>query len=183
VETLLFEKPVLTGLLGAISAVVLGFLWLQTARRQVLYALIGVLVLTAAGILAAWLVVTEREAVDGVLHEAAAAVEQNDVSALLNLIHSQAPGVRNQAQAEMPRYEFDAVSIKSNLQITLDNPKQPTQATARFNVLVDVSERNGLIKDRRVPRYCIVEFRKDGNAWRVYSYDHADPQQGLLKKR
>ncbi len=181
-EAILFEKPLLIGVLGAISAVVLGFIWLQSARRQVLYALITVLILTLLGILMARFVVTDREAVDALLHEAARAVERNDLAGLLKLIHPQAQTIRDRAQAEFPNYEFHEVKIKSNLEITFDKPDHPTEAVAKFNVVVVGSQRQGLIQNRRVPRYCSVTFRKDGSEWRVIEYEHADAREGLLQR-
>lgn len=180
--SLLFEKPLLLGLLGAITAVVLGFLWYQTGRKPLLYGLGLVLVLTAAGMMTASWVITEREAVEGALRAAARAVERNDMEEVMKSIHSQAPHIRSQVQAEFPRYEFHEIKIKSNLEITFDNPRHPTEATAKFNVVVSGSERDGLIKNRRVPRYVIVTFRKEGNDWRVYSYQHDDAGEGLLQR-
>jgi flagellar motor component MotA len=180
--TTLFEKPFLIGVLGAISAVVLGFLWLQTQRRLALYGLFAVLVLTVIGIVLASSIVTDREAVEAVLYQAAQAVEDNDLTAVLALIHSQSTSIRDQATAEFPQHEFHQLSIKPNLEITFDRPEQPTEATAKFNVVVSGSERNGLVKNWRVPRFCIVTFRKDGDAWRVFAYQHDDAMEGLLDR-
>jgi hypothetical protein len=182
VDAVLFEKPTLIAVLGAIIAIVLGFLWYQTARRELLYGLAIVLALTIVGLVIARVVVTEREAVDMVLHEAAKAVAHNDLDAVLQMIHPQAQQVRDQAEAELPRYDFHEVTIKSNLEITFDKLDQPTEAVARFNVMVSGSERNGLVKNRRVPRYCIVTFRKHENRWRLFSYEHDDPREGLLQR-
>ena len=178
--SILFEKPLLTAVLGAIAAVVMGFVWLQTGRRQALYALVLVLLATALGIFVAGWVVTDRERVDAVLRSAARAVEQNDLDALLALVHSDETGIREQIRGEFPHFEFYQVKIKSNLEITFDNPNHPTEAVAKFNVVVTGSERSGFVRDFHVPRYCIVTFRKDGEQWRVYSYQHSDPRDGLM---
>lgn len=181
-ETILFEKPLLIGLLGSITAIVLGFLWLQTGRRSILYVLISILVLMFAGIGIARYVVTDREAVTAALHEIAEAVERNDMPEVLRLIHPDAPSVRAQALGELPRYEFHEVKIKSNLEVTFDKSDDPTEAVAKFNVLVVGSERNGLVKNRRVPIYCTVTFRKYEDSWRLFAYQHSDPREGLLRR-
>ena len=181
-EAILFEKPFLIGVLGAIAVVVLGFLWLQTARRSVLYVLGVTLSVTIAAVIMAKLVVTDREAVEMTLNDIAASVARNDVPAVLEWIHPEAHGVRSQAQAEIPRYEFQEVKVKPNLEITFDKLDQPTEAVAKFNVLVMGSDRSGLFKNRRVPRYCIVTFRKHENSWRVFAYEHADAREGLLQR-
>jgi hypothetical protein len=181
-ETILFEKPFLIGLLGTITAVVLGFLWLQTGRRSILYILIATLVFMFVGIGIARYVVTDREAVTAALHQIAEAVERNDMPQVLRLIHPDSASVRAQAMGELPRYEFHEVNIKSNLEVTFDKSNDPTEAVAKFNVLVVGSERTGLVKNRRVPIYCSVTLRKHDNAWRMYAYEHSDPREGLLQR-
>lgn len=181
-EAILFEKPFLIGLLGTILSVVLGFLWLQTGRRSILYSVIAVVVLTLLGIGIARYVVTDREAVTAALHQIADAVERNDMPEVLRLIHPNSAAVRAQAMGELPRYEFHEVNIKSNLEVTFDKSDDPTEAVAKFNVLVVGSERVGLVKNRRVPIYCIVTLRKHENAWRMFAYEHSDPREGLLRR-
>ena len=178
----LFEKPLLIGVMGTITAVLVAFIWLQTGRKQVLYAFVAVLLATLAGILIAVSVVTDREAVETVLHEAARAVQHNDLNAVLTYVHPDATAIREQAAAEFPRYEFQEVKIKQNLEITFDKPDDPTEAFAKFNVTVIANQR-GEQHVWRVPRFVIVNFRKDGNAWRVFSYEHFDASEGLLERK
>jgi hypothetical protein len=178
----LFEKPLLIGLLGGIAAAVLGLIWLQTARREVLWVLIVVIAITGAGVVAGRLIITDREAVQTTLEDIARAVERDTIEDVLPFIHPDAQSVRQQAESELPRYEFFEVKIKSNLDITFDNAEEPSEAVAKFNVLVIGSERNGLFKDRRVPRYCTVYFRKHQGQWRVVAYHHEDAREGLLQR-
>ena len=178
----LFEKPLLIGVMGTIAAVLLGFIWLQTGRKQALYAFVAVLMATVAGILVAVSVVTDREAVENVLHDVARAVQHNDLNAVLEYVHPKATLIRDQASAELPRYEFQEVKIKQNLEITFDKPDLPTEATAKFNVTVIASQR-GEQHVWRVPRYVLVTFRKDGDTWRFFSYEHFEATEGLLERK
>lgn len=176
------EQPLFMVALGTISVVVLGFLWLQTQRTSLIYAVVAVIVLTVLGVVIARRVVTDREAVDQVLRQAARAVARNDLPGLLRHIHSQATRIRAQAEAEFPQYEFESVSIKSNLEITFDQPRDPTEATAKFNVMVIGSHRDRTVEHWRVPRYVTVTFRKEGNDWRVVDYQHQPMQEGLRQQ-
>ena len=178
--TFVAERPVLIGVLGLIAVAVVGYAWLQTQHKQLLQAAIAIVVVTIGLLVASRWVTTDRERVDAALHGAALAVQRNDLAALLRFIHPAAPEIRAQAEAEFPRYEFHEVSIKSNLEITVDSA---TDATAKFNVVVTASERDGLVKNWKAPRYCTVRFRKDGDAWKVVAYEHHDAQEGLLRKK
>jgi hypothetical protein len=121
--------------------------------------------------------------VETVLRSAARAVERNDLEDLLRHVHSGAPQIREQATAEFPHYEFDRVSIKSNLQISFD-AKSPTQeGTATFNVVVTGKVRDGDLELWSVPRYVVVRFRKEQGEWRVYSYEHREPGEGFRNPR
>lgn len=178
----LFEQPILPVVLGIITAVILGFAWLQTGRKPFIYGMVIALVLTVLVIVIERTVVTDREAIDAVLRQAAHAVERNDLPGLLRLVHSQAPNIRAQAEAEFPKYRFQSVSIKNNLKITLNQPQDATDAEATFNVVVVGSNREGTIEQMRVARYVIVTFKKEEDVWKVFSYEHRDAQEGLLNK-
>ena len=178
----LFEEPVLPVVLGIITAVILGFAWLQTGKRPFIYGLVIAILLTILVVVVERVVVTDREAVDSVLRQAAREVERNDLAGVLRFVHAQAPEIRAQAEAEFPKYRFESVSIKNNLKITLNQPKNPTEAEATFNVMVIGSNREGTIEHRRVARYVIVTFRKESDAWKIFSYEHRDFQEGLLDK-
>lgn len=180
--TSLFEDSLLYVVLGTITAVVLGFAWLQTGRKQLAYALAIIVFLTLAVVIVERVVVTDREAVSAVLRAAARDIERNDLRGLLQHLHSQAPQIRAQAEAEFPKYRFESVSIKPNLEITFDGPKDPNEAVAKFNVMVIGSHRDDTIEHWRAPRYVIVTFRKERGEWRVFAYEHHNPQQGMLKR-
>jgi hypothetical protein len=180
--SVIFEEPVLPVVLGIITAIILGFAWLQTGRKQFIYGLVAVIAMIIALVVVERMVVTDREAIDSLLRQGAKAVERNDLPGVLRLVHSQAPDIRAQAEAEFPKYRFERVSIKNNLKITIDQSKTPTEAEATFNVVVVGSDREGTIEHQQVPRYVIINLRKDGDAWRIYSYEHRNPAEGLLNR-
>lgn len=179
--TTLLERPFLVGLLGCITIVVLGYSWLQSGRRPLAWAAVAVLLLTILAVTLGLVVETDYESVERTLHAAALAVQQDDLAAVQSFVHPQAAEIRARVAAEFPRYEFDDVSVKSNLKVRFNTPQRPTEATATFNVVVVASEREGLLKNVHAPRFCTLKFRKDGTAWKVVDYEHSDPRDGLLR--
>jgi hypothetical protein len=177
----LFEEPLLVVVLGLILAAILSFAWLHTGRRPLLYAAFASLLGIVLGVMLERWVITDREAVTAELYAAARDVQRNDLESLLNRVHSESPEIASRAREEFPRYEFESVSIKSNLRITFDQPSQPTEATAAFNVVVVGRYRDESMQ-WRVPRYVEVTFRKEHGQWKAYSYHHQDAREGLLRR-
>jgi len=178
----LWEKPLFIVIMGLLTAVILGGLWLQTGRKRALYAL-----LVALGVMGLLLVVervveTDRERIDALLHHVARLVERNDIDAALRFAHSKADSIRRQARAELPLYEFHRIRIKQNLEITVDAKRSPATAVARFNVTVVLSDRSGLLKDRHIPRFVVVRFEKEGEEWRATHYRHHEPYAGFRRR-
>jgi hypothetical protein len=178
--TWLLERPLFIVALGLLTAVVLGGVWIQTGRKSVLYALFVALAMTGSLLILERSVQTDREVVESTLYSAARDVQRNDLAAVLQYIHPNAVSIRREAEAEFPRYEFREVRIKPNLEITVFPERSPPEAIARFNVVVDITDRSGFLGDSRVPRYVEVTFRQDGKRWRVVDYHHDDPREGLL---
>lgn len=179
----LLERPLLIVVLGLLTAVILGGAWIQTGRRPLLHAMLAALALTAALLILERCVETDREAVEHTLYRAARDVQRNDLAAVLRYVHPEAEAIRRQAEAEFPRYQFREVRIKPNLDITVFAERSPREALARFNVVVDVTDRSGVFGDTRVARYAEVTFRQHGVEWRVVDYRHDDPREGLLRRK
>ena len=177
----LFESPMLVLVIGLTTAALLGGLWLQTGKRILLVSLVAMLALTAAGIMLERSIETDREQIDRTLHQIARDIERNDRRAVLAHMHSQAVDKRQAAAAEIERYEFEQVKIKSNLQIEVDASTEPKTAIAKFNVVV-IASGALLGKRRRVPRYVTLEFEQEDGDWRVRNYSHESAAVGFKKK-
>lgn len=178
----IFENPFPLIVIGVITAIISGGMWLQTGRKSALYATLVLVVLMIGLVIVAQLVESERERVSRTLHQIAREVEQNDVEAVLSHVHPNAPQVRAQAAAELPTYTFQSVDIKRNLEITIFSERTPPQAVARFNAVAVLSDRSGLINNRHVPRFVVVTFEQDNDEWKVVDYEHLDPQVGYQRK-
>ncbi len=177
--TWLTENPLPALLIGSLTTVILAGGWLRTGSKWLLAAIIAAIVLTIAAVLAERFIVTDREQVTQTLFDIAARVERNQVNETLQYAYPKTPAVRSQAAAELPLYRFSEVNIKSNLEVEVFPQRNPPMATAEFNVVVVLSTRDGLIANRRIPRYLEVTFYKDDDGqWRVGAYNHFDPRRG-----
>jgi hypothetical protein len=178
--TWLTENPFPVLLIGSLTTAILAGGWLRTGSKWLLFAVIAAIAVTVGLVLAERWIVTDREQVTQTLHDLAAVVERNEVATALNYAYSKAPAVRNQAANELPLYRFSEVNIKSNLKVEVFPKLDPPMATAEFNVVVVLTTRDGLITNRRIPRYLEVTFYKeDGGQWRVGAYNHFDPRRGF----
>lgn len=178
--TWLTENPFPVLLIGSLTTIILASGWLRTGSRWLLAAVLVALGLTIGLVLTERLIVTDREQVTQTLHEIAALVERNEIDAALEYAYSKSPGVRSQAASELPLYRFAEVNIKSNLQVKVFPKLAPPMAKAEFNVVVVLSTRDGLIANRRIPRYAEVTFYKEEDGqWRVGGYNHFDPRRGF----
>jgi hypothetical protein len=180
--TLLLEDPVPAMIIGGLTAAILGGGWIQTGRKWLIYLMVAVILLTVGAVIMERMVVTDREQITATLHQIAALVERNDVDAAVDYAYSGTPEVRSAAEAELARYEFSDVDIKSNLEVEVFPDEKPPRAVAEFNVTAQLSTKGGQfqISDRRIPRYVEVTFYKEDNgAWRVGGYAHHEPTRGF----
>ncbi|MDA1049403.1 MAG: hypothetical protein O3C40_02845 [Planctomycetota bacterium] len=179
----LLENPTTVLVLGGITAVVFGAIWLQTGRKIELYIMLAIITSVAAVLVAGRFWNSERQRVKATLYQIAADVERNDVNAVLAHLHPRKAAVRQRAAAEMPKYKFEQVTIKRNLEIEVFAEESPPRAVTSFNVVVVASDQSGLINGRHVPRFVRVTFLKVGNDWRIADYDHDDPREGFKKRK
>ena len=84
--TLLFENPLRIIFIGIVIEAVLGIVLLRTGRGAMLWAMLGVLALTLAGVAVERLVVTEKERVEMTLDGITSALEANDLTRVLSYI-------------------------------------------------------------------------------------------------
>ncbi len=178
----LVDNMIIIAVLGGITALVFGAIWLQTGRKLELYIMFAILA-GVAGLIAAGMVSkSDRREVKETLYQVARDVERNDVAAVLAHLHPSKEETRRRAASEMPAYKFQEVNIKRNLEIEVFPDESPPRALASFNVVVVVSDQSGLINGRRVPRFVRVTFLKEGNDWRIADYTHDDPREGFQKR-
>ena len=138
-------------------------------------------ILTAILIVVSILFMTEGEKVREHLYSAAEAVENADVDSVVEHIHPESRSLRRNAQEKFRDYKISAVSIKSNLEIRVDKTKDPREAVATFNVVVQGSYGSSF-GPRAVPRYVEMTFKKDGDQWKITKIWHDDPTMSIRKE-
>jgi hypothetical protein len=175
--TWLIEDPLPIMVMGVILGVIVAVGFIKTGQRWLIAALAGVVLLAIAVLAIEQMVVTDREEVELVLFEIAAAVERNDIDAALLHISPDAPGV-HRANTELRRITFREVDIKPNLEIEVFPDRTPPEAQTRFNVVVIADVGIGGGADR-YPRYVEATFVKEGERWVVRDYDHYEPTRGM----
>ncbi|TWT68137.1 hypothetical protein [Crateriforma conspicua] len=172
----LAERPLMTmAMLGIVVAACVAA-WLKTGRRDVLIAaIIGACLVPAAGYLADVLV-TDRERIEQIVYEVAAAVENNDVDTAVSYLRSES--LRRRAADELSRYRFSMARVNQLRRVDLIKNSFPPEAEVELSVKVDVSERSGALQNVRVVRRLVLKFVKvgdgdDGNGdWKVIDYAH-----------
>jgi hypothetical protein len=181
----LFEQPVAVVIVGVVVGLIVGVAWTSTGRKELLFALGAVLLLTIAGLIVEQVVVTDREAIEATLVEISRDVESNDLRAVVRHVYSGAPELQQKAEAELPNYRFEECRVTKIHTVDIDASMEPRSAIVEFNVIASGSfKQDGMeVSDAKVPRWIRLHMvrEKDGR-WTVQDYDHAPPQQMLLRQ-
>ena len=178
---LLFENPWPFVATGALLTVILTSGLLRTGRIALLWAILGVLVLTIGLFSLERSVVTPAEEVEMTLHAIAAELEANNIEGVVGYIASSAPQLEKIARSRLRDVTIEAVKIKRNLRIDLSPGRAPNLATARFNVVIAGVDKAGTLGRRQGAWFFVVNFRKEQGGWRVESYEEMDPREGLRR--
>ena len=113
----LLEQPLVFLFTGAIAFAVSFAFWLQTRRPGALIAIGMVIGVTALGLLAERLVVTDAEHVEQTLRQIAHDLERNDEAAVLRAISHSSTDLQAEVQSVLSRVRVSKVSLKRNLRV------------------------------------------------------------------
>ena len=179
----LFESPLSIAVLGFLLVAGLGMSWILSGRKELLYALVAAGLLVAGLLVAERMITTDREAIEAKLNEIAKDVESNSVARVAKHIAASAPELKSKAQAELPNYQFTEMRVTAVHQVEVNSAADPRTAVVEFNVIGTGTFRVGSdsLTDS-IPRWVRLQMvkEKDGE-WRVADYEHAPPQQMLLR--
>jgi hypothetical protein len=177
---IIYEQPGTILIIGVIAEVIaLGGL-MKTGQRAILIPVVVIPLLTIGLLGLERYIVTDREEVRDTIHGLAQAVENNDLPAVLEYLSDRVPDAKRRAKAEFPRYQFDDVSVKSNLEIEVFEENVPPKASATFNVTVLISERSGMIRNRKMPVFVELTLYEEEGRWRIGQYDYTtDAMRGM----
>lgn len=179
----LLEQPLIIVGLGVGLILSLGAAWTASGRQELLYALVAAIGLLFVGLITERLVVTDREKIRATLQEIARDVKANDHAKVMRHIHSSAASVKQQAQAELPKYKFTEFRITKIHTIDVDASTEPRSAMVELNMVGGGSFHEFGIDADHVPRWVQLHLlRETDGRWTVAAYQHDDPQRMMYEQ-
>jgi hypothetical protein len=179
------EQPLAVVILGVVLALATGLVWTSTGRKEWLFGLAAIVVLTIGGLILEQVVVTDREAIEATLTEIARDVESNNIRALTRHIATGATQVQREAEREMPKHRFEECRVTKVHSIDIDATQEPRSAVVEFNVTAkgSFSEGGFELSGQQIFRWVELHMvrEKDGR-WTVQSYKHDDPQHFMYHR-
>ena len=176
--TMLAEDPKVVVFIGILAVAMLASILPRTQRYVLVFSgMAGVVLLTVAGVVVERLVVTEREQIEAVLDGIAAALEDNDLEALLQHVSPEAEKTRYRATLALEQVIVTDARVR-NVEIVVNRLTSPVTAEIRFDGVVRYEFRGGTLGRDFYPAKFVVELRLEGDRWLVT--DHIETQaQGL----
>jgi hypothetical protein len=176
--TTLLEDPMPIILFGIVGVAVLAFAFVNTRRKELLWAVVGVVIVVLLGIGLEWLVVTEVEEVEATLEGVIDALEANDLARLLDeYVAESATRTRTRAAYALGLIEVDRARA-NRLDVRINHLTSPPTAEARFTGVVYYRLRD---PSTAVPYeyYAAgfrVELRREGDRWLITDHEEQDPR-------
>ena len=171
---LFLESPTAVGAIGLLLVTTAGIVFSQSRSHGALAALLLAVLLTVSAVVAERLYLTPREQALAVIDELFAAVEANDLAAVLAVIDAGAIDMRADAEALMP--QFTVESAGQGGEVTLEMPADASSdgaiATARLKPLIRVVHR----KTGAAGAYfdgLQLELVRRGGEWKLVDYEPA----------
>ncbi len=174
--SIFLESPWPVVAMGSLMVLMLTAGLLKTGRGWLIFAILAVTALTLGMIGIERWVVTTREQVINTLDEIAGELQCGDTADVLRHVAVDADELRREAERLLPRITFHEVRVKRNLKISFT---EADHLTASFNAVIVLSEKFGVDDKHHVPLFFTVEFVREGDAWKVTSYERSDPREGL----
>ncbi|MGQ9505197.1 MAG: hypothetical protein ACUVQG_11560 [Thermogutta sp.] len=127
----LFEDPTILIVVIVIAQAILGAFFLSTVKKEFLWGMAGLLVPLAGVLVADYLVVTDREAIELTIRYGVDALEDNDLDRVLTFLSPTAVKTRERATWALGIVKFSSIRI-SDLKIQVNRLTQPPTAEVRF---------------------------------------------------
>lgn len=154
---------------GLVAEVILLVILFKTGRGVLLWAIGGVALVVALGVLLERLVVTDKKLVAQTLNDAAAALEANDLKKLDQFLSPSAGATRQQARAVMAEGEFTGVKIRS-LDTTIVKTTSPRTAKTTFTAIISGRDRRGIMGQQTQPFRLLVRLQWEGGRWLILDH-------------
>ena len=172
--TTLLENPFPLLVVGMLVEAFLIGLFYATHKKVCLIPIVVVLIVVIGGVLIERAVVTEREEVESVVDQIAAALRANDAQAVLSHLSSSAQESRRRAEWALDRVQVNDASV-SGLEITINSLTSPPTAKAKFSGVIKFDDRKKEFPYRVYASNFEIDFRKEGNRWMVTGHNESNP--------
>jgi ketosteroid isomerase-like protein len=171
--TWLVESPWPTLMLGLAVEVGLA-IWLIRSGRVAAIAAMGIVLAATVGLLVVErLVVTDAEAVEDALADAAAALEANDPPRVLALFAPDSPRLA-EVRSILSRMTVRDARVGGDLEIRFDDKAQTANTT--FTARVEARDNQGQLPHEHFIRRLSVTLHRQGDRWLIYDYADSDPR-------
>ncbi len=157
---------------GVAAVLLLGVAFHHTRRIVLLAAVAGVLLMTSLGVLAEWLVVTQREEVENTMYAVAEALESNDLDRVLAHLAPDEEKIRASAKSYLGMFHVLSARV-TNMDVTIVRGANPPRARVRFQAWLHVSGSGPDIAMFKQPfkRWFVVGLRKEQDHWLLTNYE------------
>ncbi|MCP4189824.1 MAG: hypothetical protein GY768_04270 [Planctomycetaceae bacterium] len=175
----IFEQAAIPLFIGALLFAISAAIWTQTQSGRALIGCLMVIALTCSWLVVQKLVVTEPEQIRSTIDTIAEQVESNDIDSVMEHFSSSNPKLADDVRGLLQKVRIEKVSIKSNFQATVTRRNGLVSGEARFNAVATATDLGEKWGRQIVPRFVIVQLRKENGSWKIRSYQLQDPRQGI----
>jgi hypothetical protein len=177
------ESPIAVVAAGIVLLAITAYVWVNTGRREALWGMGVIALLTVVMLFVCETVITDREALRQTLKEIALMVETNDAASVPRYVVRSKPELADQGQREMGRHKFEGCTITKIHEINIDPKHQPPRAEVTFNASVGGEFLDGQYSSPNVIRgFTVIFLKEDDGKWRVESYEHYEPTRFMFEK-
>lgn len=160
---------------GILASIFLGSLYLNTRNNFILYAVIGIVIVTTTIFVTEQMIVTDRERLTKEIYELADAVENNHQARVLQSVDKSMETTIKRIESEMPMYKFELCNISAGPTVTFMQDNS-SKAKVEFTVFVRVGGREFGQGQRAVE----LSYQKnESDQWKITNYRHFDPRENL----
>lgn len=173
-----FEHTMPIYLVGLVLITFFGVAFHSTRKTGAFVGLVIVIALTVSALVMVQLVETPREGVIKTLRATTTALESNEVDRVLSFLADDAAKLRQLVEVNMKSFTVDSAQIYSDVEVELDDEKNPKHASATMQVVVSATHKSSGQKGYSKPTRVVVELRRLEKRWVIESC----PQAGDIAK-
>ena len=173
---ILLEQPLTVGITGGALAALALVVWYQTRQKPILYAALGLVVLTIAAVSLSLQIETDRERIRSILTQTANNLETGDYEAVYAAIHPNAAENLLRAKRMLPTLKFEDARITTVKDISINHTTKPATAVAQFNIAAKIAAFGRVTQVRQFVKAYFME--RDGK-WLVRDIEYFEPTAGF----